>query len=118
MAAALKRVILIILTTMGNENIYHDLGTAKEGDKKAAGLLVDKKIGNLANEGPRISCVQGTGNLAYEELDDGTHQYTCSPPPPHTGGNKRRRKSKKTKKRKTMKKKKLTKKRKTMKKKK
>ena len=117
MAAALKRVILIILTTMGNENIYHDLGTAKEGDKKAAGLLVDKKIGNLANEGPRISCVQGTGNLAYEELDDGTHQYTCSPPP-HKGGNKRRRKSKKTKKRKTMKKKKLTKKRKTMKKKK
>ena len=116
MAAALKRVILIILTTMGNENIYHDLGTAKEGDKNAAWLLVDKKIGNLANEGPRISCVQGTGKLAYEELDDGTHQYTCSPP--HTGGNKRRRKSKKTKKRKTMKKKKLTKKRKTMKKKK
>jgi len=111
MAALVKaaKVMLIILGTRGKEDIPLDLGTVAKGDKTAAGKMVDKKIGNLANEGPRISCVKETNKLVYEELDDGTHQYTCSPP--HTGGNKRRKKSKKTKKRK------ITKKRKTIKKK-
>ena len=117
MAAALKNVILIILGTMGNPNIYHDLGIAKEGDKIAAGLLVKTKIGQLSNNSIRNTCVQGTGSLAYLEGDDGTHKFICDPPNSR-GGNKRHKKSKKTKKRKTMKKKKLTKKRKTMKKKK
>jgi hypothetical protein len=111
MAAALKKVILIILGTMGDEPTYLDLGNAPAGDKIAAGKIVDTKIANLANEGPRTTCVQGTGKLAYLEGDDGTHKYICDAPP-HTGGNKRRKKSKKTKK------KKQTKKRKTMKKKK
>ena len=111
MAAALKKVILIILGTMGDETIYHDLGKVEEGDKTAAGKMVDTKIANLANEGARTTCVQGTGDLVYLEGKDGTHKYICDAPP-HTGGNKRRKKSKKTKK------KKQTKKRKTMKKKK
>ena len=111
MAATLKKVILIILGTMGGETTYHDLGTVAKGDKTAAGEMVDKKIGNLANKGVRTTCVQGTGDLVYLEGKDGTHKYICDAPP-HTGGNKRRKKSKKTKK------KKQTKKRKTMKKKK
>ena len=110
MAAALRNVILIILGTMGGETTYHPLGTVEKGDKLAAGKMVDKKIANLANEGARTTCVQGTGNLVYLEGKDGTHKYICDAP--HTGGNKRRKKSKKTKK------KKQTKKRKTMKKKK
>ena len=108
MAAVLKKVILIILGT--KENIYHDLGNAPQGDKVAAGLLVNNKIANLANNGTRNTCVQGTGRLAYLEGEDGTHKYICDPPGSN-GGNKRRKKSKKTKK------KKITKKRKTMKKK-
>lgn len=110
MAAAWKKVILIILGTMGNPNIYHNLGTAKEGDKIAAGLLVETKIGQLSNNSIRNTCVQGTGSLAYLEGDDGTHKFICDPPN-SKGGNKKRKKSKKTKK------KKQTKKRKTMKKK-
>ena len=106
MAATLKRVILIILGTMGNPNIYHDLGTAKEGDKIAAGLLVKTKIGQLSNNSIRNTCVQGTGSLAYLEGDDGTHKFICDPPN-SKGGNKRHKKSKKTKKKNKLKRERL-----------
>ena len=113
MATILKKVILIILGTSGDETTYHPLGTVAKGDKTAAGEMVDTKIANLANEGARTTCVQGTGDLVYLEGKDGTHKYICDAPPSELGGgNKRRKKSKKTKK------KKQTKKRKTMKKKK